>query len=92
MKISQSSGGRLNCEPNRRYGTVDRIDGDTLVTLGDSGIRHSYVAAVDCKLSLNGKPCELSDISLGSRVQIAVQPGDEGVAIKIECLRTPGSS
>lgn len=92
MKISQSAGGLPDVEPNRLYGTVDSIHGDTLVTLGDSGVRHSHVVAVDCKLSRNGKACELSDIPLGSRVHIAVQPGDEDVAIKIECLRAPGSS
>ncbi len=92
MKISRSSGGKANAEPNRLYGTVDSIYGDTLVTLGDSGLQHSHRVAVNCDLSCYGKACELSDIPLGSRVQIAVQPGDEDVAIKVECLRTPGSS
>ncbi|MBA4019419.1 MAG: hypothetical protein C0483_19820 [Pirellula sp.] len=92
MKISQSSGGKANAEPNRHYGTVDGIYGDTVVTVGDSGQQHSHRVALDCELSCYGKACELSDIPVGARVQIAVQPGDEDVAIKVECLRTPGSS
>jgi hypothetical protein len=92
MTPALESGESAGLEPNRNFGTVVSVDGDQLVTVGDSGVTHTYTMKLHADITGRGTGHKLSDITVGSRVRIVEQPDDVRIATAVESLRTPGSA
>jgi hypothetical protein len=92
MSPELASGESAGMEPNRNFGTVVSVDGDQLVTIGDSGLTHTHTMTLGAEVTGRGEGHRVSDITVGSRVRIVERPDDARIATAVESLRTPGSA
>ena len=92
MSPASQSGESAGLEPNRNFGTVVSVEGDQLVTIGDSGLTHTHTMTLGAEVTGRGKGYRMNDITVGSRVRIVERPDDARVATAVERLRTPGSA
>jgi len=78
-------------EPERHYGTLTSMTDHLLVTRDDAGQEHSHIVAVDARVLYRGRPCNLSDLRVGTHLRIAFEPAGN-IATTVECLRIPGTT
>lgn len=77
--------------PDRHYGTLSSVTENLLVTIDDAGEEHSHMVAADARVTYRGRPCKLSDLTVGTHLRITFEVAGN-IATNVECLRIPGTT
>jgi hypothetical protein len=67
-------------------GKLVSITDDALVMTNKEGREHSHNFMSDVKLSLDGKPCKISDLKAGFRIRVTTEGASKILVTRIEAI------
>ncbi len=53
----------------------------------DAGVTHKHTLAPDAKVTdPEGKPCKITDLKAGQKIEVTTKDGDSTIALKLACV------
>jgi hypothetical protein len=71
---------------NTHDGKFVSMSGATFIMTGQDGKEHTHNLAADAKVTCDGKPCKISDLSAGMKIRVTTRQSDKNAATEIEAL------